>query len=205
MGDVNQKCYLEKFLPAVDGPILEVGSKDYGSEDHGRTMPFRETFPLNDYIGVDLEAGKGVDRTLDLVEGIGDLPENHFALVICCSVMEHVTQPWKMADNITRLVRPDGKLYISVPWIWRYHAYPDDYYRFSFRGIMQLFPEFTWAHIFYSTTLAGEFLVVKENCLGIDNILALTKKQHRVKRKYMPCLMLNMLGTKQQQDSRQAA
>ncbi len=204
MGDVNQKLYLEKFQPTVDGPILEVGSKDYAAIDHGATMPFRKVFPHNEYIGVDLEAGNGVDRTIDLVAGIGDLAENHFALVICCSVMEHVPRPWKMADNITRLVRPGGKLYISVPWVWRYHQYPDDYYRFSFRGIMELYPEFDWSCIHYSTTVPGEFFVVKESCLGIDNALAVTHKQGQSRRKYLPYLMVNMLGAKRQLAQRAA-
>ncbi len=31
MGDINQLAYLEHWVPKVDGPVLEVGSKDYGS------------------------------------------------------------------------------------------------------------------------------------------------------------------------------
>ena len=205
MGDVNQKSYLQKFHPVEDGPILEIGSKDHGGRiDHAGTTTFRTVYSANEYVGVDLEAGKGVDYTVDLVEGIGELPENHFALAICCSVMEHVARPWKMAENITRLVRPGGRLYISVPWVWRYHPYPDDYYRFSFRGIMQLFPEFDWAHIYYSTTARGEFLMVKESCLGIDHLMSPNRESPELKRKYLPYLMVNMLGTKLQ-TARQAA
>jgi SAM-dependent methyltransferase len=196
MGDPNQSLYLKTFHPRVDGPILEVGSKDHAGENHGPTMPFRNMFPDNEYIGVDLEAGKGVDRTIDLVEGIGDLPENYFSLVICCSVLEHVARPWKMAENLTRLLRPGGTLYMSVPWIWRYHQYPDDYFRYSFRGIMALFPELSWSKIHYSTTKHGEFLIVKESCPFLDNAYVLTEKKHKAPRKYMACLMLNMLGTK---------
>ena len=198
MGDHNQRLFLEKFQPVVDGPILEVGSKNHVGKNHGATVPFREVYPKNEYLGLDLEEGLGVDVLIDLAEGIGDLPENHFGLVICCSVMEYVRRPWKMAENITRLVRPGGKLYVSVPWVWRYHQYPDDYYRFSFRGIMELFSDYDWANIHYSTTAVGEFLIVKDNCLGIDNLLALNGHGDAVKRKYMPCLMVNMIGTKHQ-------
>jgi len=42
---------------------------------------------------------------------------------------------------------------MSVPWVWRYHAYPDDYFRFSWRGIETLFPEFSWSDKHYSTTV----------------------------------------------------
>lgn len=39
MGDINQVIYLKKYLPEVDGPVLEIGSKDYGS-----TSSFRDTY-----------------------------------------------------------------------------------------------------------------------------------------------------------------
>jgi SAM-dependent methyltransferase len=196
MGDPNQSLYLKTFHPRANGPVLEVGSKDHGGKNHGATEPFRKMFPENEYIGVDLEPGKGVDRIIDLVAGIGDLPKNHFDLVICCSVLEHVAQPWRMADNLTSLLRPGGTLYMSVPWIWRYHQYPDDFFRYSFRGIMSLFPELSWGKIHYSTTRYNEFLVVKDSCLFIDNAFVFTENEHQSPRKYMACLMLNMLGTK---------
>lgn len=204
MGDPNQLLYLKKFHPHTRGPVLEVGSKNHAAENRGATMPFREMFPHNEYVGVDMEAGVGVDRIVDLVVGTGDLPPNHFDLVICCSVLEHVARPWKMAENLTSLLRPGGTLYMSVPWIWRYHQYPDDYFRYSFRGIMSLFPDLTWTRVHYSTTRHGEFLVVKDNCLFMDNAFALTEQAHRTPRKYLPCLMVNMLGTKAEAAQRAA-
>src|SRR6185503_4820661 len=111
MGDRNQRLFLEKLMPRVDGPVIEIGSKDYGSTEN-----FRELY-RGEYVGVDLEAGKGVDCVVDLTSGLGQLEENHFALAICCSVLEHTPTPWVMAGNLTRLLRPGGCLYISVPWV----------------------------------------------------------------------------------------
>lgn len=192
MGDINQTIYLQKFLPEVDGPVLEIGSKDYGN-----TSSFRTVYTKNEYVGIDMEEGKNVDHVVDLVEGIGPLKENHFGLGICCSVMEHVTKPWIMAENITRVIKPGGILYMSVPWVWRYHPYPDDYYRFSFKGIVQLFPDFNWSQVFYSSIVPGEFFALTEENKEIDNQLALTAKTPQGKdRKYLPYLMVNMLGTR---------
>jgi len=199
MGDVNQRLFLSRALPRADGPVLEVGSRDYGN-----TTTFRDVFTGGEYIGIDLSPGKDVDRVLDLATGTGDLRDGHFALAICCSVLEHVRRPWEMAANITRLLRPGGALYVAVPWVWRYHAYPDDYYRFSFRGIMQLFPDFEWGHLHYSTTVAGEFLVIKDDCLNIDDIYSIVINRAEEKRKYMPYLMLHMLGTNRIAASRAA-
>ncbi|MCB1789646.1 MAG: class I SAM-dependent methyltransferase [Gammaproteobacteria bacterium] len=191
MGDKNQISYLKRFMPTLDGPVLEIGSKDYGN-----TASFRDHFVGNEYVGIDMAEGKGVDHVLDLVEGTGDLPKSHFALAICCSVLEHVRKPWVMADNIASLVREGGMAYISVPWVWRYHAYPDDYFRFSWRGVEELFPGFDWQHIYYSTNIPDEFYEITPETTRIDKELGVKKWTLHGKRKYLPSLMVNMLGTK---------
>jgi hypothetical protein len=192
LGDRNQILFLRKFVPEVAGPILEIGSKDYGS-----TSSFREFYPNSPYVGVDMEAGAGVDQVVDLAEGIGDLPENHFALTVCCSVLEHVSKPWKMAENITRLAAKDGKLFMSAPWVWRYHAYPDDYFRFSFRGVLALFPDFEWGQPYYSTNVTGEFIEINDENREADNRMAVfVDTQKGEKRKYLPYLMVNMIGVR---------
>ena len=193
MGDYNQLSYLKHWVPKVDGPVLEIGSKDYGS-----TSSFREFYAGCEYVGVDMSEGKGVDVVADLTQSTGTLPENHFGLGICCSVLEHVQKPWLFAANLTRLIRPGGLLYMSVPWVWRYHAYPDDYFRFSHRGVTTLFEEFEWSSIFYSSTTTDEFVELHDgNVEGIDNKMAILVDVGRgQKRKYLPYLMVNMLGTR---------
>jgi len=191
MGDINQILYLKKFIPMVSGPILEIGSKDYGN-----TSSFRDWFQKNEYIGIDMEAGKNVDFVMDLTQNTGNLKGDYFSLCICCSVLEHVRKPWVMAENLTKLVRERGYLFMSVPWIWGYHPYPDDYYRFSWRGIIQLFPDFEWTNIYYSSKIQNEFFEITKSEVDIDNKLSIKKRTFKGKRRYLPCLMVNMMGTK---------
>ena len=191
MGDINQLIYLKTLVPSVDGPILEIGSKDYGS-----TSSFRDTYRGVEYVGLDMEPGPGVDIVADLTMGTGTLPVEHFALGICCSVLEHVRKPWIMAEHITTLIRPGGTLFMSVPWVWRYHAYPDDYFRFSWRGIEELFPAFAWNHVCYSTNVPEEIIPIPLDQPSVDNEMALMADTPGGKRKYLPYLMVNMLGTK---------
>jgi SAM-dependent methyltransferase len=191
LGDRNQRLFLERLLPRVDGAVVEVGAKDYGS-----TVSFRDLY-RGEYIGVDLEPGKGVDVVADLSAGLGGLQEGRFALAICCSVLEHTPVPWIMAQNLGRLVRPGGMLYISVPWVWRYHAYPDDYFRFSPRAVQALFPQVSWTHATYSTNLPGEHVELDLRDLKeVDNRMAQHAPTAQGSRKYLPYLMVNMLGEK---------
>ena len=196
MGDVNQRIFLEKLVPRVAGPVLEIGSKDYGN-----TESFRELYQDVEYIGVDLEAGKGVDRVADLTAGLGGLDPGTFALAICCSVLEHTPTPWVMAQNITRLLRPGGQLYVAVPWVWRYHAYPDDYFRYSPRGVQSLFPALDWLRATYSTTIPGEHIELNlADFREVDNRMAEHAQTPAGRRKYLPYLQVNMLGCKTRTD-----
>jgi hypothetical protein len=189
MGDQNQLLYLQRFVPRISGAVLEIGSKDYGS-----TVPFREHIEHSEYVGLDMASGAGVDVVGDLSQGLCGLPESHFSLIICCSVLEHVEKPWQMAENIMRLTKSGGAVYMSVPWVWRYHAYPDDYFRFSWRGVETLFGGLSWQHHHYSTTVIGEFIEISEASKDGDNRMAALHQVGDQQRKYLPYLMVNMLG-----------
>jgi SAM-dependent methyltransferase len=202
MGDINQKIILAKLLQRVDGAILEIGSKNYVpdlKEKTGITASFRDMYAGVPYVGLDIEEGAGVDKVLDLEASTGDLPLAAFGLIVCCSVLEHVRRPWVMAEHIASLLRPGGHAFISVPWVHRYHGYPDDYYRFSHNGVKALFPMLSWSEPFYSTTVRGEILPwnITEEKGGTDNQLAVNQLlEPGRKRKYLPYLMVSMLGTK---------
>jgi len=194
MGDANQLAYLRHWVPKVEGPVLEVGSREYGS-----TASFRGFYAGAEYVGLDMAEGEGVDVVVDLRRTIEPLAQGHFALAICCSVLEHVDRPWTFTENLTRLVRPGGLLYMSVPWAWRYHAYPDDYFRFSHRGVIALFGDFEWRAMYYSTTVPGEFVAIEPPAgepHPDDQMTMRTRREDGNSRSYLPCLMVNMLGTR---------
>lgn len=184
MGNANQWRYLQRCVPRIHGTIVEIGSKQYGT-----TMRFRKLLRHTPYIGIDLEPGEGVDVVGDLTTGLCGLWPGAATMVICCSVLEHVAKPWLMAQNITTLLQTGGILYVTAPWVWRFHAYPDDYWRFSWRGVETLFPDLKWSHRYYST-LDGEFI---RAVLGADDQMAHMEGE----RKYLPYLQLHMLGRKQ--------
>jgi methyltransferase family protein len=169
MGDVNQLIYLKQRMGHVEGSILEVGSKDYGS-----TVPFsRELQYTGRYVGVDMEDGPGVDVVGDLSLGLCGLEPGTFALVICCSVLEHVKRPWDMAANIERLVQPGG--------------------------IMELFRTLAWREPCFATYLKGEFIPIgATDAQQICDRLARFADTPVGKQKYLPYMQVLMLGYKPQ-------
>lgn len=133
MGDINQFEWVKRQAGRLRGPILEIGSKKYSaavSHDY-RTLLGH----LGRYVGTDLAAGDGVDVVADLTSDFEALPEalraTRFGTILCMSVMEHVRDVYKFAANLRRLLADGGVALVSVPWVWRFHGYPSDYWRFS--------------------------------------------------------------------------
>ncbi len=47
------------------------------------------------------------------------------------STFEHVPRFWRGFDEIYRVLRPDGVLFVSCPFYFHIHSYPSDYWRFT--------------------------------------------------------------------------
>ncbi|WP_143694841.1 class I SAM-dependent methyltransferase [Variovorax sp. JS1663] len=96
-----------------------------------------------DVVGVDMLEGPGVDLVLDLERDLpGDVGQ--FDHVECMSVLEHSRRPWLLAANIQRLMAPGATIFCTVPFCWRIHGYPSDYWRMTPDGVRELFPEVEW-------------------------------------------------------------
>ena len=141
MGDLNQFYFVSNNKNLVKEPILEIGSKDYGS-----TQNLRSIFPNFEYTGIDIEEGKGVDVIVDFIDDLeiikDKLSGKKYKTVFCFSVLEHCKYPFKMCENISNILEKDGFIFLGVPFTWRIHSYPSDYWRFTSEGIKILFPNF---------------------------------------------------------------
>jgi SAM-dependent methyltransferase len=62
--------------------------------------------------------------------------------VVATAVLEHVPYPKRVVREIHRILRPRGLLYVEVPFLEGFHADPDDYQRYTFRGLDVLLRRF---------------------------------------------------------------
>lgn len=122
---------------------LIVGARVYGKKPDRRSL-------YQKALGIDLSSGEGVDYVHDLEQ---PLPAEYgeFDHVDCFSVMEHCKHPWLMAKNIESLLPNGGTLLFSAPFVWREHAYPDDYWRFTKSSLSILFPSMRWEVLYYTS------------------------------------------------------
>ena len=66
-----------------------------------------------------------------------------FDAVLVQAVLEHVLEPQKVADEIHRILRPDGLLYADTPFMQQVHEAAYDFTRFTRSGHRWLFRRFT--------------------------------------------------------------
>ncbi len=140
VGDQNQFELIRGMVSEMEGPFLEIGSKDYGSTQNLRS---RVGSGAED-VGIDQAEGPGVDAVIDMTAGFDEVDRalggKRFGCIICLSVLEHCRQPFLMAEQMARLLKPGGRVIISVPFAWKFHGFPSDYWRFTHEGVKLLFP-----------------------------------------------------------------
>jgi hypothetical protein len=64
--------------------------------------------------------------------------DERFGVVIADQVLEHVREPAKAARNIHAMVADGGYAMIATPFLFRVHARPHDYNRWTESGLRQL-------------------------------------------------------------------
>ncbi len=65
-----------------------------------------------------------------------------FDYVVATAVLEHVPYPHRVVREVHRILRPRGIFYVEVPFLEGFHADPDDFQRFTFRGLDVLLRRF---------------------------------------------------------------
>jgi len=111
--------YCEKNIE--NKKILDVGSYDV----NGTVKPI---FEKGQYIGLDMEAGPNVD-----VVGVShNIPfkENEFDVIVSTSCFEHDDMFWISFQEMCRVLKPGGYMYINAPSNGPYHGWPGDNWRF---------------------------------------------------------------------------
>lgn len=76
------------------------------------------------------------DNGIDLREPIVG---EKFDLGICMDLLEHVSNPFLVAKNIMDSLNPGAYLYVTAPFVWEIHGYPQDFWRFTPDGLEELF------------------------------------------------------------------
>lgn len=67
------------------------------------------------------------------------IKQDSFDFAICLAVLEHVPNPFDVAAEIQRIVKPGGQILIVMPFLQHVHGYPYHFFNATTKGAEQLF------------------------------------------------------------------
>lgn len=124
--------HIRELSPEISGKILDVGCG---------TKPYKNFFKFSEYIGLEFDTGIDLyKKSADYFYDGKKFPFNAetFDSIICNQVLEHVFEPEDFLKEIFRVLKPHGKLLITVPFVWDEHEQPFDFARYSSFGLKHL-------------------------------------------------------------------
>ena len=119
---------LKAALPYFTGKVLDVGCGH---------MPYKSIITssdkVSDYVGMDLADNRYYANKPDIYWNGSTipLPNESVDTAIATEVLEHCPYPQQTLEEIHRVLKPGGVLFVTVPFVWILHETPCDEYRYT--------------------------------------------------------------------------
>jgi SAM-dependent methyltransferase len=107
------------------------------------SKPYKALFTnVSAYIGVDYD-GEGHSHAGEEIDVFYDghhLPfkDGEFDSIFSSEVMEHIFNLEEILQELNRVLRPGGKMLITLPFAWHEHEMPNDFGRYTSLGLTAL-------------------------------------------------------------------
>jgi len=120
------------FSKYIKGKVLDVGCGN---------KPYQKLFSCTEYIGLEIDTPRNrKNKNVDFFYKGGRFPfkNGEFGSVVSTQVLEHVSNPDAFLKEINRVLKKNGYLLLTVPFIWDEHEQPHDFRHYSSFGIRHL-------------------------------------------------------------------
>lgn len=143
------KKYYKKIRKSVDN-IIKISSSiydddsilvlDIAPQDHNISSSY---FTKASIDTLDIDHESNPTYTADITNNNKDLIfDAKYDIIICTEVLEHTLNPFSAIAEISRLLKPSGKLVVSVPFNFRIHGPLPDCWRFTEIGLRELLKDY---------------------------------------------------------------
>lgn len=105
------------------------------------TAPYKSLFSHTQYETADFEKVEKDYLPSTYVCDLTNIPveDNRFDYIIFNQVMEHLPEPKQVLIELSRVLKPGGKMIYSGPLFFEEHEEPYDFYRYTQYGLNHLF------------------------------------------------------------------
>ena len=101
----------------------------------------RKYFKKANVVTLDIDSHYNPDYVADICS-CKQISGGSFDFVLCTEVLEHVLRPFEAIDEIHRMLKKNGYLFLSVPLNFRIHGPLPDCWRFTEHGLRELLKDF---------------------------------------------------------------
>mmetsp|Transcript_2483 Transcript_2483/g.7163 ORF Transcript_2483/g.7163 Transcript_2483/m.7163 type:complete len:313 (+) Transcript_2483:1304-2242(+) len=95
------------------------------------------------------------------------IPHHTYDLVVANSVFEHMKQPFVVAEQISKVLKPGGYLLWHTPFMYPFHGVPADYFRYTHAGAAAVAE--SAGLVVDMAAPDGSYLAVVAQVLGFDS------------------------------------
>jgi SAM-dependent methyltransferase len=136
---------LTRVAPSLCGTVLDIGCGQMPYKPLILSAPSR----ANRYLGLDLAFSKYYLYAPDLTwDGRTiPLPDSSIDCALATEVLEHCPEPSMVLSEVSRVLKPSGLFFATVPFLWPLHDVPNDEYRYTPFCIQRLLAAAGFDHI----------------------------------------------------------
>lgn len=195
----TDRAYLD---PAVPGPILtrhasfpqsvvEAGNKpgfrvlEIGSREVTGAYGLRGMLDQAVYVGFDYYTGPNVDVAGD-AHRLSTYFDEPFDIVYCSAVFEHLAMPWVVAEEIAKVLKVGGLLFVETHFSYSSHERPWHFFQFSDMGLKVLFSDalgFECVEAAMQNPIVGRFSALADRYLRFQPVTGLYCHSNYIGRK----------------------
>ncbi|MBB4035071.1 SAM-dependent methyltransferase [Dysgonomonas hofstadii] len=132
--------FIKKSLTYFKGSLLDVGCGQ---------MPYRkyifENSQIETYTGLDIDTAIEYNKDIrpDYTWDGKTIPFSNesYDTLIATEVLEHCPYPAEILQEMKRVLKKDGYIFLSMPFLWPLHETPHDEYRYTPFAVKRLFEE----------------------------------------------------------------
>lgn len=124
--------HIADLAVSVTGKTLDVGC---GSK------PYIELYGSSEYVGLEIDTPENrLSKNADYFYDGENFPfsDGAFDSLVANEVFEHVFNPSKFLEEAARVLKPNGLVLMTIPFVWDEHEQPYDFARYSSFGIRAL-------------------------------------------------------------------
>jgi len=148
---LKKQKFLPNFLGIITNPFYIIrkgiysGLKNNCKYINGKLLdfgcgnkPYESLFKVSEYVGLDIgESGFPEEKSAEIFYDGKKIPfdDSSFDSVLASEVLEHVFNPDEVILELNRVLKKDGHIVITVPFVWFEHEIPYDYARYTGFGM----------------------------------------------------------------------